>query len=45
MIQTTQNGLRLIKVRFDMSVKSTLNDFLLQMLRSSVEITSCVGIY
>ena len=39
MIQTKQNGRR----KLEMSPKSTLNGFLRQMMRSSVnEITSCV---
>ena len=40
MIQTKQNGL--VNSRFEMSIKSSLNDFLLQLLRSSVEISSYV---
>ena len=39
MIQTKQNGRR----KLEMSTKSTLNGFLLQMMRPSfIEITSCV---
>ena len=40
MIQTKQNGL--VNSRFEMSIKSSLNDFLLQLLKSSVEISSYV---